>query len=81
VHPKVAQIVLRRDKGDKEDKGDKGGSTEKEKYICQNGMLPGDTTYDPIVVASLPAKTTKIRREWQYALMKQFLLKKLSKVN
>jgi hypothetical protein len=37
VHPKVAQIVLRRDKGDKEDKG---GSTEKEKYICQNGMLP-----------------------------------------
>ncbi|GAB4189273.1 MAG: hypothetical protein Fur006_30420 [Coleofasciculaceae cyanobacterium] len=39
VHPKIAQIVLRRDKGDKEDKGDKGGSTEKEKYICKNGML------------------------------------------
>jgi hypothetical protein len=37
VHPKVAQIVLRRDK---EDKGDKGDSTEKEKYICKNGMLP-----------------------------------------
>ena len=41
--PCVAQIVLRRDKvdkGDKEDKGDKGGSTEKEQYICKNGMLP-----------------------------------------
>ena len=37
VHPKVAQIVLRRDKGDK---GDKEGSTEKEKYICKNEMLP-----------------------------------------
>jgi len=33
VHPKVAQIVLRRDKADKRD------STEKEKYICKNGIL------------------------------------------
>jgi hypothetical protein len=39
-HPKVAQIVLIRDKGDKEDKGDKGDNSEKEKYICKNGMLP-----------------------------------------
>jgi hypothetical protein len=37
VHPKVANIVLRGDKGDKEDKRD---SAEKEKYICKNGMLP-----------------------------------------
>jgi hypothetical protein len=34
VHPKFAQIVLRRDK---EDKGD---STETKKDICKNGMLP-----------------------------------------
>jgi Cu2+-exporting ATPase len=40
VHPKVAQTVLRRDKGDKEDKGDKGDSTETKKDICKNGMLP-----------------------------------------
>jgi hypothetical protein len=40
VHPKVAQIVLRRDKEDKGDKGDKGDSTVQEKYICTNGMLP-----------------------------------------
>jgi len=26
VHPKVAQIALRRDKGDKEDKGEKKGN-------------------------------------------------------
>jgi hypothetical protein len=31
---------LIRDKGDKEDKGDKGDNSEKEKYICKNGMLP-----------------------------------------
>jgi hypothetical protein len=40
VHPEVAKIVLRRDKGDKEDLGDKEDGTEKEKYICKNGMLP-----------------------------------------
>ena len=45
MHPKVAQIVLRRDKEDKEDKGDKGDSTEKEKYICKNGMLPTKTSF------------------------------------
>ncbi|MCA1992402.1 MAG: hypothetical protein LDL41_10245, partial [Coleofasciculus sp. S288] len=28
---------------DKEDKEDKGDSTEKEKYICKNGMLPSNT--------------------------------------
>ena len=42
VHPKVAQTVLRRDKGDKEDKGDKGDSTETKKDICNNGMFPKD---------------------------------------
>ena len=40
VHPKVAQTVLRRDKGDKEEKGEKGDSTETKKDICKNGMLP-----------------------------------------
>jgi hypothetical protein len=45
VHPKVAQIVWRRDKDDKGDKGDKGDSTEKEKYICKNGMLPNLVEY------------------------------------
>ena len=44
VHSKVAQTVLRRDKGDKEDKGDKGDSTETKKDICKNGMFPSQTT-------------------------------------
>jgi hypothetical protein len=37
VHPKVAEIVLKRGK---EDKGDKGDSTETQKDICKDGMLP-----------------------------------------
>ncbi len=35
--PCVAQVVLRRDKGDKEDKGD---SSHKKNIFAINGMLP-----------------------------------------
>ena len=51
VHPKVAQTVLRRDKGDKEDKEDKGDSTETKKDICKNGMLPLTSLKSALITA------------------------------
>lgn len=46
-------ITVRTYKGGKGDKEDKGDSSEKEKYICKNGMLPITNLYQTWIPPSV----------------------------